>query len=316
MFKSLMLIVGLTSLLSPMNRSAVETNAVSNVRAMIPSWENSSISFAYSFSKDDVVYQLYSVSTKGKNEGYAVLKDDKVVLAHEGNDFPSVSEMETCPLISSTNHNYTDSISLQASSSKFASYSYICNPTSLVFSSTSSQAVSSYLKDVPEYFNEGNNCAPTTAAMLFSFYDRYSKFTTLYDGLLPLNHDDDKTAVDAFIDTMKVYLKTIEIGSYPQEIQIGLKEYFDRHCSHNFKLTYSKNYADYIDYYNYSKNPAFIILKGHAVLGIGHASIRQYHSDGSQGIGEFMITHYDWRSRSGNYLVAKEEFSQFYYFYK
>lgn len=222
MFKSLLLIVGLTSLLSPMNRSVVETNAVSNVRAMISSWENSSISFAYSFLKDDVAYQLYSVSTKGKNEGYAVLKDDKVVLAHEGNDFPSVSEMETCPLISATNHNYTDLISLQASSSKFASYSYICNPTSLVVSSTSSQAVSSYLKDVPEYFNEGNNCAPTTGAMLISFYDRYSKYTALYDGLLPLNHDDDKAAVDAFIDVMKTYMKTTESGTNRNDERTGL----------------------------------------------------------------------------------------------
>lgn len=93
---------------------------------------------------------------------------------------------------------------------------------------------------------------------------------------------------------------------------MGLQNYLERNKCQGYRVEISTSLSNYINYYIYSNNPIFVSINGHAVLGIGYSSLRKYSSDEKQSITNFMITHYDWRSRPGNFY-ATEELRQFFY---
>ena len=315
MFKAFCLsLIGLSSLLSvhPMNKAG-ETD----LQNSFPFWFGSRFSKEFSFEKEGNEYQLFSANKNGVTLGYVVLNGKEISLVYRGHEIPTKEEMIGMPLVTEGERSISvrKTPRLQSNSPSFSSYTYITIPSSLVLTETYSQSSSSILQNIPEYYNEAvdNGCAPTSGAMLISFYDRYSSYQALYPGLLPLNHDDNKPAVDSFIVTMSNYMNTTENGTLRSDEQIGLQQYLNDHGCGGFVVETGYSYSDYVSYYSYSNNPVFVSISGHAILGIGHASIRQYYSDGSQGIRDFMVTHYDWRSRPGSYYVPEDELEQFFY---
>lgn len=278
----------------------------------------------YEFVKDGITYELFSFERDEKKVGYVVLNGSQIALIYKGDVVPNKEEISKIPLIGSTSSNSGIQRVLQsaektaiASSNRFANYQYIKTPSSLVDTEVYSQSFSPILQNVPEYYSEviTDGCAPTAGAMLLSFYDRYSSYTSLYSGFLPLKHDDDQQAVDDFIKTVAAYMKTnlSGRGTTRANERSGLQAYLNNHSCTGHSVNVGNSFSDYVSYYTYSNNPAFISISRHAILGIGYASIRQYYSDGSQGISQFMVTHYDWRSRAGDYYVPANQLEQFLY---
>ena len=313
----LRLLAGLFSSHSPL--SNVVNIGFKNVRGLIPEWISSDFTLTYSFQKESITFQLFSVKQNCKTLGYFILNGSVVSLVYKSNHIPEKDEIGEIPLLSAGNNANSISIySSQDNQPSFSSFSYICKPSSLVVSDSSSQSFAVYLENVPEYYNEAvkNGCSPTTGAMLISFYDRYSQYTDLYKGLLPLKHDDNPVSVNAFIKIMASYMKTDEEGTYSNLAVSGLNRYFNDHGCQGFKISTNNTFDDYLNYFRCSNNPVFVNIAGHSILGIGYAQLRTYYPNGSQGISNYMITHYDWRSIQGSYYVLGNELKEFYYIYK
>ncbi len=284
------------------------------VEDLIPSWKDSTLNFAYTYF-DKTTKNMYEISKDNQTVGY-VIKDavsheitsfcetDSVPTLHETMEFVANQRQETKDVYAISTANTYD----------YSRLSYVCNPTQLCCIESSSQAYSRYLKDCPEYYNEyvTNGCTPTAAAMLISFYDRYSSYD-LYSGTLPLAHDDNQSGdVANLVNELAVDMQTNagQSGTNRTKGRTGLKSYLNRHNGGSLDVKNSSSYEDYKNYIMYSNNPAIVHISGHSILGIGYARLRKYNSDGSQYIADYIVSHYDWRSRPGNYYVISSEFEE------
>lgn len=320
MLKLVVLTIAAISLLP--SSKPKENEGIQDVKNLIPAWSESAFEYEYSFENSGFEFELFSVKDKNEIKGYAVFYETQIALIYQGSSIPAKNEMKTFELVSPVKEIASAETKKAKTNvtkaSGFSSYSYICKPTQLSVSEVYSQSATFYLENVPEYYNDvvSGGCAPTVGVMLISFYDRYSAYTSLYNGLLPLAHDENKSKVDEFIKTMATYMHTTENGTSRTDEVIGIQNYLDQNHCLGFQVEVGYTFSDYIDYYTYSKNPIFVSIEGHAILGIGYASVRKYNSDGTQSLNQFMITHYDWRSRPGNYYVPKGELEQFLYIIK
>lgn len=169
----------------------------------------------------------------------------------------------------------------------------------------------------PSYYNYSygpinNGCSPTAGTMLLSFFDRYSNLNNLINGLLPLEHSNNKTAVDNVIIELANDMHTNMYGfngTLWNNIAGGLYSYIHRK-GYTYLDTYrSMDYTDYSYLINTAHNPSILNISTvnddgsigyHSTLGIGTGTFRYS--------GQFMATHYDWISRPGTYYVSKNYF--------
>lgn len=274
--------------------------------------------FHYSGNK----YSLYEMTNvDGDYEGYFIAdKTDTVISAYKGQERPNLNEPESLsPIFTSLtgdSSECSDYSVLAVSNDDPMSYETPQLNVDLYTSHYDSFSSAQYLTNCPTYYNYSygpvdNGCAPTAGTMLVSFYDRYSNLTNLIDGLLPLEHSDNKKAVDKVIVEMAKYMKTsTEDGTSRANELLGLTSYFADKGYSNYKARCSTTFNDYATLINSKKNPAMLSItcidsngkeKGHAVLGIGVANVRYS--------GNFMITHYDWyKENEGDYYVSSKYF--------
>ncbi len=284
------------------------------VEELIPSWKDSTVSFAYTYF-DKTVKNMYKISKDDHIVGYLVkdASNHEITSFCETNSVPTLQE--TMEFVANQQQETKDAYAISiVNTYDYSKLSYVCNPTQLLSVESSSQAYSRYLKDCPEYYNEyvTNGCTPTAAAMLISFYDRYSSYD-LYSGTLPLIHDDNQSGdVAKLVNELAVDMKTNvgQSGTNRTKGRTGLKSYLNRHNGGQLNVKNSSSYEDYKNYIMYSNNPAIVHISGHSILGIGYARLRKYNSDGSQYIADYIVSHYDWRSRPGNYYVISNEFEE------
>lgn len=276
-------------------------------------------SLPFSFQYENSAFSLYNIYDQEEYAGYVIIDDqENIVTFYQG---PSLPDMEHPESLSPV-FNHESVPEIEATMSFTASTNTtIRNTPSLnqnLFSSHyDSFSSSNYLIDCPSYYTASygpveNGCGPTTGAMLVSFFDRYTDMTNLVSGLLPLEHSDNKAAVDELIITLADYMNTDSVnGTYYWDAMDGLTAYFDDRGYSQFGAFYLDNYADYSTLIISHHNPAYLRIRcindngedigRHAVLGIGVATLRYF--------GNFMITHYDWYGeRTGNYYVSEDYF--------
>lgn len=282
----------------------------------IRSWNNSSLDFEFTLKDNQT--SIFSVRNDTKINGYIVMdqstKDFRSF--YEGKYFPSKEEFETMFLKKSYNNPEnqlkTSNRRLRLANKSSDNYSYICNPSNLCSIDSSSQAYSRIINNCPEYYNEVvvNGCTPTSAAMLISFYDNYSQYD-FYPGILPLKHDDNKEAVKKLIiELAEDRLTDYEDGTRRDMAVKGLTDFLHNHSPISTAVRTSTKYQDYVNFVMHSNNPAIVHINGHAILGVGYAKLRKYNSNGGQYIQDYIVSHYDWRNRPGDYYVVSDEFEQ------
>lgn len=80
-----------------------------------------------------------------------------------------------------------------------------------------------------------------------------------------------------------------------------------------YTVSTSSSFSEYQDYLRNSHNPAMVFIPNHFVLGIGFSSTRPYPNIPSQ---NYLIAHYGWDSRPGNYYVNTSEMKSFVYIWR
>ncbi len=289
-----------------------------NIRLSTSIWKNATIGETTAFTFNGKSYSLAYVSEDDAYKGYLILDSDNTLCTYYvGEAKPDLANLASLsPIFSSDDIDTTDKILHSTSTAD----EFHATPTlneDLYTSHYDSYSSSQYLTSCPFYYNYSygpvkNGCAPTTGAMLISFYDRYSSMTNLVNGLLPLEHSDNKEAVDSLIIEVADYMKTDTTnGATLSNEMSGLNQYFSDAGYSNYRAYYLDTFAEYVSFINTKKSPCFLRVKtennvGHAVLGIGVANLRYS--------GNFMITHYDWKtSNTGDYYVNESKFVGFIY---
>lgn len=307
------------------HKEAMVKSAFLNSSKVISSWKGGHCSSSFSFTgkagKKEELFSVYGADESYK--GFFTMKEDNTMdVLYEGKN--KVTKFSDISYLFSSGEDSFDDVSstqqervkknqrIKYASSPFGSF--LCTPN-LIVNETYSQSSSRYLTQCPEYYNTviDKGCAPTVGAMLFSFYDRYSSYSSLYNGTLPLDHKDGNTAISGLIKTLAGYMKTNpDRGTYDSLAAAGLDSYFADHGCPEAKVTSSDSFSNYQDFILASKNPVYVHIDGHAILGIGFAAIRGYKNS----IKNYMITHYDWTTRPGNYYVPASEMGSFFYITK
>ena len=285
------------------------------LKDFISSWSNSTLN--YEFASEDNSNMLYSVRDHNEINGYVVMDSSSKTFRsfYEGKYLPTKSEFssrlndggDSSEQLKSTGTNSK----MHFANKSVSNYSFICNPDYLCSIESSSQAYSLIISNCPEYYNEivNNGCTPTSAAMLIAFYDRYSDYS-FYPESLPLKHDDNKAAVSKVITELAQYRKTNDAGTLRTDAVTGLSSFLKKYCSTSTNVRTTTKFDDYRNFVAESNNPAIVHINQHAILGIGYAKLRKYNPNGSQYIQNYIVSHYDWRSRPGNYYVESDQFEQ------
>ncbi len=331
MFSKFILLPSLLSILSVVTTIGETTNTVKVSRTFkevakeLVKSEESDYSYVNDFYFSGNQYFVYQLTDgDGNYSGYFVAdSEQKVLSAYKGSEYPDVDDLESLSPIFATG---TDAIGIDDSYVSINAVSDTSSSTihetpglnvDLYTSHYDSFSSAQYLTNCPTYYNYSygpvdNGCAPTSATMLVSFYDRYSNMTNLIDGLLPLEHSDNKKAVDKVIVEMAKYMKTNTKSGTTRANQVsGLTNYLADKGYSNYRAYYLTTFNEYAEVINSKHNPAMLSIKcieddgtdagGHSVLGIGVANVRYS--------GNFMITHYDWYyRRRGDYYVASQYF--------
>lgn len=146
-----------------------------------------------------------------------------------------------------------------------------------------------YYQDYPQYLPFNNGCAPTSSTMLIGFYDRYiGEFDNLIsDGVMPLNHDDNKAYVTSKILDMANLMGTDMSGKngtpFFNEVHAISALFRNRgYSSYSAKYAIKGTKKDYFDLaqgiINQTRNPFLISVNlgegnNHSALGIGWQTI-------------------------------------------
>lgn len=294
-------------------------NKVNSICKSVGKLKNySNCQFAFQISNLKSMYNVYYLIEDNQYLGYLIVdNNDNIERVYTGDYKPTMNdEIEGLSPIFSKD---VDKVDIKDSKLS-ATSNYPKTPTlNTNLYSSHYDSFSSYqlLSNCPTYYNYSygpikNGCAPTTGAMLVSFYDRYvNELNNLIYGLLPLKHEDNKLGVDSLIKTKASYMKTDpEKGTYWENEISGLTNYFAYRGYSKYKAYHTTDFNDYAYVINGAKNVAFlritavngygITLGGHAVV-FGIANVRYS--------GNYMITHYNWKGeREGDYYVPQKYF--------
>lgn len=268
---------------------------------------------AFAFPSDSAstekLYYLYN--EKNEYEGYYLLNSDNIItMVYNGSFRPKCkSDLSYLPSRVSKCEEKRRMVQ-SAQKASVSPNKLLCNPTYLFKSEIYSQSAQRYIMNCPEYFNDvpgyyNMACAAVSGARMISFYDRYSSYD-LVDGLLPLNQEDNENAVHNLAKELITEMKTSPTGATSLfNEQQGLKSYLNKHNGSSIRVNSNSGFEAYQDWILSSNNPVLLNFlrsdgqMGHAVLGIGFASIRNGNSRQN-----YYIVHYNSpdHSQKGNYI--------------
>lgn len=283
------------------------------LKESISSWSDAECSLDFSFDYNDEKYLLYTMKKGNDLKGYFLANSkSKIETIYVGNqkndDYSNLSDIS--PLFSKgeycENQNNKNSYNIN----EISEYSFLKVPqlnTKLYKTESTSFSSEQIIKDCPTYFNPTNYmCTPTAAAMLISFYDRYSSLTNLVDGLLPLNHNENKSKVNELIDELSSFMGTTSgHGTYLYEREDGINMFLSSRGYKSYKVDTLTNYDLYSTLINTYNQPAIVGIEygkvNHSVLGIGTANIRYS--------GNYLICHYGESQKNlGDYYLPSDYF--------
>ncbi len=297
------------------NKDASKVNETFHSIAMqMTTWQNSSYELKTIFLLNNKNYETYVVHNELDNNGYFILKNGKLISFYVGNfDIENLNNIESLSPIFNSKNNYETNINYEQ---LVSAVSVSCSPPTLITDNYQYTSISNYraqiINNCPYYYNYpygpvNMGCVPTSAAMLISFYDRYTNLTNLINGVLPLNHEDNKTLIDNFINLLAILMDTSTLtGTTLVDEKTGLNTYFNSMGYGQYKACQNYSFSEYENFIRNYHQPTLLGItteygNGHAVLGVGSAQI--------QNTGNFMITHYDdYESCSGDYYVAEDYF--------
>lgn len=297
------------------NRNVSKVNETFNsVAAKIEAWQNSNYELNATFFLNNKNYETYLVHNEDNNNGYFILKNGKLISFYVGDfEVEKLTNIEYLSPVFNTKNNSVVNIShVQSISTTTIS----CSPPTIITDNYQYTSISNYraqiINNCPYYYNYPYGpvrmgCVPTSAAMLISFYDRYTNLTNLIDGVLPLNHEDSKTLIDSLINHLAILMNTnTTSGTSLANEKSGLNTFFSSMGYGQYKAYQNYNFNEYENFIRNYHQPTLLGIiteygNGHAVLGVGSAQI--------QNTGNFMITHYDdYESHTGDYYVAEDYF--------
>lgn len=184
------------------------------------------------------------------------------------------------------------------------------------------------LMNVPNYMNNrfgGSGCAPTAAAMYFSYLEDVGYGDLANNLNLPISHFDEKSKVNNFIDYIgNDYFKTtIKDGSFLKNIFYGYNNYFDNHGYGDYEMHVSKSYWEL---QNSIENcglpvPTSMVIKKlvnneietyyHQVLAIGTREVQEPNY-----IDRYVNVNYASSSQLITCAITTDSIRQFYFGYK
>lgn len=296
-----------------------------DTKKVIDWWTYSDYKYSFKFKIEDKFYNVFKVKDGNNFKGHFVLNESGELISFYVGDSKNINESNVStisPIFAEDNE-----INIESNENNLVNNTLMFVPpvlnVDLYQTSSSSFHSEQLITCCPFYYNEPNGpvingCSPTTAAMLLSFYDRYSELDNLLDQELPLNHEEDRTRVDNFIKELANLMGTNKVttGTLPNQIVTGYTNYLYSKGYNGYQGRMSANYDEYSYLINTFKNPAHLAVyteKGyeekdqfHSVLGVGTATVRES--------GRFVITHYAVEDEYlGNYYVAEKYFIRFYY---
>lgn len=316
----LVLLTTMASTAGISNNTVTLDKKISAIIGEIEELKDSNFTFYKKFNNSNGVYNVYSFSKNSENTGYLITNSKNEILSfYVGNSSLENKELSDLSPLFSENNIIDDFGNDEVSVISTFDPDMPTLNVDLYDSYSGTGCSIQEIQDCPFYYNYSygpvqNGCAPTVGAMLVSFYDRYSSMSNLVTGLLPLNHEDDKDAVDALITELasSSYMNTNTLSGTTLSGEInGLTNYFMDKGYSSYKAKYTSDYDNYSYIINTKKQPAFLSIElvdnndnvtgYHAVLGVGTSNI-QYS-------GSYMITHYDWyNENTGNYYVKTDYF--------
>ena len=289
--------------------------------------------FSYSSRNENRISVHYLYDADHNYVGYYLLNSENTITAlYHGTDIPKgfddLPDLLTKPTIK--REETISNFSVAATTTKVNQKKLLCYPSSLFKSEVYSQSALRYISQCPEYFNdvqgyENRACSAVSAAMLISFYDRYSNFD-LVSGLLPLKQDDNISGVHKLVKELIVDRHTSpENGTTFSNELSGLRTYLDNHNGSSIKIETATGFSSYQDWILNSCNPVLASFawvddngktQGHAVLGTGFATIRngsstenyyRVHFDSSthSDTGEYVLSNTEYQMNYFRYLVQK-----------
>ncbi|MDD6240417.1 MAG: hypothetical protein PUA93_02395 [Eubacteriales bacterium] len=223
--------------------SQVARKCLANIRAQSDYWENATLGQEKTFTYGNKSFSLSYVLENDEYKGYLLFDgDNNLCTYYVGSSLPDFSKFESISPIFATGFKMENASGISLSGT--TSSEFHATPTlnqDLYTSHYDSFSSSQYLVSSPTYYNYSygpvkSGCAPTAGAMLVSFYDRYSSMSNLVNGLLPLEHSDNKSAVDSLITTMASYMGTSSAkGTSVSNAMSGLNRYFSDAGYNNYE---------------------------------------------------------------------------------
>lgn len=293
-----------------------------DTKKVIESWNNSNFNYSFKIKHNEKYFNVFKVKEYNEIKGHFVLNENGDLESFYVGDTSKIDyskESMISPIFAKDNDYNIKDDEILPINNNFTPIPPVLN-VDLYKTSSSSFHSEQLITDCPYYYNEPNGpvingCSPTTAAMLLSFYDRYSELDNLLDEELPLNHEENRTRVDNFIKELAVLMgtNTIVPGTTVQQIVSGYNKYLLSKGYFGYQASVSYNYDDYSYFINTLKNPAHLCIYTddtkdnlHSVLGVGTATLKDS--------GRFMVTHYAVEdNKRGNYYVSEKYFLRFYY---
>ncbi len=301
-------------------------NNLSSIRKLshLANLAKESKAFAVSTNSGGTESLYYLYTAENKYEGYYLLNSNNIITTiYNGSYKPNCAkDLSYLPDRVLEREEKSRTIHSTAKTSVISN-KLLCNPTYLFKSEIYSQSSQRYIMNCPEYFNDvpgyyNMACAAVSGAMMVSFNDRYSSYD-LVNGLLPLNQEDNETAVHNLAKELISEMKTSPTGATSLlNEQQGLKNYLNKHNGSSIRVNSNSGFEAYQDWILSSSNPALVNFlrndeqMGHAVLGIGFASIRNGNSRQN-----YYIVHYNSpdHSKKGNYLFNDADYYMKNYLY-
>ncbi len=228
------------------------------------------------------VYYLYD--SNSKYAGYYLVDSNGIITTIYHGSFMPKCQADLSDLPYHDSNKATPS-AVTTSMSAFSSSNLVCHPDYLFESKIYSQSAQRYITKCPEYFNDVPGyyniaCSAVSGARLVSFYDRYSSYD-LVNGLLPLNQEDNESAVHNLVKELISERKTSPTeGTYLTNEKSGLQSYLNNHNGSTIKVNSGTGFSSYQDWILTSSNPVLLDFRrndgkrGHTVLGIGFSIIR------------------------------------------
>lgn len=294
-------------------------NSLNSITQINSDLRGSNLNLKNQFALNNKNFKVFTIEKNKQNKGFFIVKDGTLESFYIGDfDESELNNLENLsPIFSRDVSPIMSEITTTANINSSSSFIPITLTIDNYQYTSMSTIRSQIINNCPFYYNYpygpvDGGCVPTSGAMLLSFYDRYSILTNLIDGTLPLNHEDNKTAVDSLINQLAVLMNTTKTGTDINNEKSGLRQYIKQRGYNNTYTLSHTTFKDYENFINSWHQPTLLGVisvssnkaSAHAVLGVGSAQINN-----GTNLESYMITHYNVKnSFTGDYYVKSNYF--------